>query len=56
MFLERGNALYVNENTVPIKNHFTDVLLKTRSGKVRRRLWRSLASDQEVAGDIAISS
>ncbi|WP_013320900.1 acetate--CoA ligase [Gloeothece verrucosa] len=31
--------------------HFTDVLPKTRSGKIMRRLLRNLASGQEVAGD-----
>ncbi|NEO67100.1 MAG: acetyl-coenzyme A synthetase, partial [Moorea sp. SIO4G2] len=30
---------------------FTDALPKTRSGKIMRRLLRSLAAGQEVAGD-----
>jgi len=35
----------------PGEIRFTDVLPKTRSGKIMRRLLRNLASGQEVAGD-----
>jgi acetyl-CoA synthetase len=35
----------------PSEIRFTDVLPKTRSGKIMRRLLRNLASGQEIAGD-----
>ncbi|MEB3188973.1 MAG: acetate--CoA ligase [Snowella sp.] len=35
----------------PSEIRFTDVLPKTRSGKIMRRLLRSLASGQEISGD-----
>lgn len=35
----------------PAEIRFTDVLPKTRSGKIMRRLLRSLASGQEISGD-----
>ncbi|MFN9174581.1 MAG: acetate--CoA ligase [Synechocystis sp.] len=35
----------------PAEIRFTDVLPKTRSGKIMRRLLRSLASGQEITGD-----
>jgi acetyl-CoA synthetase len=35
----------------PGEIRFTDALPKTRSGKIMRRLLRSLASGQEVTGD-----
>lgn len=35
----------------PAEIRFTDALPKTRSGKIMRRLLRSLAAGQEVAGD-----
>jgi acetyl-CoA synthetase len=35
----------------PGEIRFTDALPKTRSGKIMRRLLRSLASGQEVSGD-----
>jgi len=35
----------------PGEIRFTDALPKTRSGKIMRRLLRSLAADQEVSGD-----
>jgi acetyl-CoA synthetase len=35
----------------PGEIRFTDVLPKTRSGKIMRRLLRSLAAGQEIVGD-----
>ena len=35
----------------PSEIRFTDVLPKTRSGKIMRRLLRNLASGQEIAGN-----
>ena len=35
----------------PSEIRFTDVLPKTRSGKIMRRLLRNLASGQEISGD-----
>jgi acetyl-CoA synthetase len=35
----------------PAEIRFTDALPKTRSGKIMRRLLRSLAAGEEVAGD-----
>jgi acetyl-CoA synthetase len=35
----------------PSEIRFTDVLPKTRSGKIIRRLLRNLASGQEISGD-----
>jgi acetyl-CoA synthetase len=38
---------------VPDEIHFVTRLPKTRSGKIMRRLLKSIASDSEIIGDIS---
>jgi acetyl-CoA synthetase len=44
-----GNA--IGAIAKPDDIHFAEALPKTRSGKIMRRILRSLASGQEVSGD-----
>jgi len=49
--LQRHVAKEIGPIAKPDKIRFTDALPKTRSGKIMRRILRSLASGEEVKGD-----
>ena len=50
-YVVRHVAAEIGAIARPAEIRFTDVLPKTRSGKIMRRLLRSLASGQEISGD-----
>ena len=49
--LKQHVVLEIGAIARPGEIHFTDALPKTRSGKIMRRLLRSLAAGQEITGD-----
>ena len=49
--LDSQHPLQFAELRRPDAIHFTDSLPKTRSGKIMRRILRSLAAGEEVSGD-----